>query len=136
MQINFFKNCVKGFLSSVLAGALLILLFGYICYTREDPDLLLKPLGLTALYVSSLCGGFVSSRFNKEQGLLSGAATGGIFALFILVISFILRSEGEAVGFLGWILYLAVAFAGAVGGYIGKPSAKKRRKKHNRKKHK
>ncbi len=133
MQNDFLKNSVKGLLVSIVSSAVLLLLFGWICYTREDPSALSGILGRVALYLSAFLGGFFASRFNREKGLLSGLATGGAFMLFVMMLSFLLRSGNEPAKFMTWVMFLLILLVGIAGGYLGVPSGK-RRKKKNRKK--
>ncbi len=131
MQKELLKNGIKGFLVSVITSVLLLLLFGLVCYTRENPLAFFKPLGLIALYLSSLVGGFFASRFAKSNNVLASVISGGIFAIFTLVLSFFVRSESENIGIIGWLMYLAVALIGAFGGIIvRKPT--RRKKKHRK----
>lgn len=133
LQTEFWKNSVKGFLVSILSSAVLLLLFGWICYTREDPAALAGILGRIALYLSAFLGGFFASRFNREKGLLSGLTTGGVFMLFVVMLSLFLRSGNEPIKFMTWVMFLLILLVGTAGGYLGVPSGK-RRKKKNRKK--
>ena len=109
------------------------MIFGYICFTRQDPETLFKPLGMAALYISAFAGGFASARFNKENGLPVGALTGVLLMLFVLIISFFLRQANESIGLVGWLLYALIALAGALGGRVGIPSAKRRKRRGARK---
>ncbi len=133
MQTDFFKNCIKGLLASLLASVILLFVFTWICYTREDPSMMISILGMVALYLSAFIGGFIASRFNRQNGLLSGLATGGVFMLVVIMLSFILRSGKESVGFVTWLLFLLITVVSAVGGYLGVPSGKKRRRKNKKK---
>ncbi|MBE6718216.1 MAG: TIGR04086 family membrane protein [Ruminococcaceae bacterium] len=132
MNTSFLKNCVKGFVAAILASVLLIFTFGYFCYTSKDPDSLINLLSMITLYAGAFIGGFVASRFNREMGLLSGLATGGLFMFFVLVLSLILNDGNGETTFLKWVMFFLVALASAVGGYLGVPNFKKR-KKHKKK---
>lgn len=133
MQTGFLKNSVKGFLAAIFSSGILLLLFGWICYTREDPSALAGILGRVALYISAFLGGFLAARFNREKGLLSGLATGGAFMLFVALLSMILRGENEPVKFMTWIMFLLILLVGTVGGYLGVPSGKKKKRKNKKK---
>ena len=130
MEKAFFKNCVKGLLVGISASVLLLFLFGWICYTKNDPAPLMGILGRAALYISVFAGGFAASRFNKGMGLLSGVCTGTAFMLTVLTVSLLLRN-GQPIGLLGWVMFLLVVAVGTAGGFLGVPSGKKR-KKHSR----
>ena len=133
MQTEFWKNSVKGFLVSILSSAVLLLVFGWICFTREDPAALSGILGRTALYLSAFLGGFFASRFNREKGLLSGLTAGGAFMLFVVMLSLFLRSGNEPVKFMTWVMFLLILLVGTAGGYLGVPSGKKRKRKNKKK---
>ena len=123
-----FKNSVKGFLISLGSGIVLILILGYICYTRHDPDALIAPLGLTALYLSALAGGIAAARFNKTDGLLSGAVSGLCFMLFIILMALFMRDGESGVGLITWLLYLLTVIVSAVGGRFGVHNKRKKKK--------
>lgn len=133
MQTGFLKNSVKGFLVAILSSGILLLLFGWICYTREDPSALSGILGRAALYISAFLGGFFAARFNREKGLLSGLATGGAFMLFVALLSMLLRGESEPIRFMTWVMFLLILLVGTVGGYLGVPSGKRRKRKNKKK---
>ncbi|MBR5322025.1 MAG: TIGR04086 family membrane protein [Clostridia bacterium] len=133
LQTGFLKNSVKGFLVAILSSGILLLLFGWICYTREDPSALSGILGRAALYISAFLGGFFAARFNREKGLLSGLATGGAFMLFVALLSMLLRGESEPIRFMTWVMFLLILLVGTVGGYLGVPSGKRRKRKNKKK---
>ena len=71
---------------SVLSSVFLIFGLGYLCYTNKDPDSLIKLLSYVAVYVGAFIGGFIASRLNKQSGVLSGLAVGGMFMAFIVML--------------------------------------------------
>ncbi len=133
MQIDFLKNSVKGFLASVLLIILLLLGLGYVCYMSEDPSAPMGWMGKTILFVSALVGGFIAAKFNKGMGLVSGAATGGMLMLVVMLLSLMMSEGGISLG--GWLSYLLIPVVAAAGGYAAQNLGKngKRRKKYSRK---
>ena len=132
LQTAFFKNCVKGLLASMLTSIALIFMFGWICNSQKDPSALAGVFGRAALYIGALTGGIVSARTNREKGLVSGLATGGVFMLVVIILSLMLRDGSSPVSFVTWVMFLLVALVSGVGGYIGVPSHKKRKKKNKK----
>ena len=128
MQNNFFKNCVKGFVIAALSGVALVFLAGLICMYTEDPRVMIKPLGIAALYLSAIIGGIVAAKINKIQGLLTGSVVGGMFALFVGLLSLILRDGNDKMGFVTVVMFLLIVPAGSVGGFLGVPTKSKRKK--------
>ena len=133
LQTLFLKNCVKGLLTAMLTSLCLIFVFGWISNSMEDPSRLVGLFGRSALYISAFFGGFVSARANREKGLLSGLATGGVFMLVVIMLSLFLRDGSSPMGFVTWIMFLLIALISGVGGYFGVPSGKKRKKKNKKK---
>lgn len=133
MQTNFIKNCVKGFLVSILSSVVLLLLFGWICFMQEDPDGLIGILGRVALYVSAFLGGLFASRFNRSMGLVSGLTTGGIFMLTVVMLSMFLRESDSPLSFMTWVMFLLIAVVAALGGYFGVPSGKRKKRRAHKK---
>ena len=128
----FFKNCVKGFLVSVVSGVLLLFLFGWICYAREDPSALIDIFGKATLYISALAGGFAAAKFNGEKSGLSGLGSGGIFMLFMVILALFLKSGQAPVSVMTWVMFLSLALVGALGGYIANPKGRSKRRKRRK----
>ena len=133
MQAGFIKNVVKGFLVAALTSVVLLFVFGWICGTQEDPEGLIGILGRAALYVSALAGGFAAARFNREKGLICGLSAGGGLMLTVMLISLFLRGDSP-MGMLVWTMFLFIPLVAAVGGYIGIPQKKKRKKRNKKRK--
>jgi len=83
------------FLSSVraqavwaLSAVLLLLVFCAVACSTDDPDSILFPLSLCALYLSAFAGGIAAVRFSGDgimSGLLSGLLTMGLLWLLALL---------------------------------------------------
>lgn len=67
-------------------GFVLLLLFCAIAYPMKDPDSVIVPLSLCALYLSSLIGGFAAVRISGD-GILSGLISGVLTMLFFRMLS-------------------------------------------------
>ena len=129
LQKDLIKNSVKGFLVSMALSVVLLMVCGYVCYTRQDPAALFKPLGVAVLYISAFAGGFAAARFNKADGMIVGLFTGIMLMGFVIILSLFIRENGEGSGIVRWLLYAFVAIVCALGGRFGIPSVKKRRKR-------
>lgn len=72
----------------VLSALLLLLVFCTAAYFTEDPDSIIFPLSLCALYLSAMIGGIAAVRLSGDgivSGLLSGIVTALLLWLFSLL---------------------------------------------------
>ena len=136
LQKVFLKNCVKGLLTAMLTSIALVFLFGWICNGAKDPAALAGVFGRTALYLGAFTGGVVSAKANREKGLVSGLATGGVFMLAVVILSLILRDGSQPISFMSWVMFFLVALISGVGGFIGVPSHKKKKRRKKKKQQK
>jgi len=84
----------------------------------------LVPLGLSALCIGTLIGGYITARLNKSMGMAVGAGCGlGVF-LILLALGAILGSE---LGIVTLIRAAAAVISGALGGVLGVNRRKKRK---------
>lgn len=133
LPIDFLKNCSKGLLLSIIAAAVLVMLFGGVCFTMDDPKAYIGVFGLASLYVSAFAGGLASAKANGKNGLLAGLATGLVFTVLTVALSF-LFSNGHRIGGIKWLMLFLVCIVSGIGGYLGVPSSKKKKKHYAKKK--
>ncbi len=82
----------KGFAVSVIAAAVLIFVVSAVAYSAGDPDSVIRPLALAALYISCAVGGIVSARLSGEHGAVAAlvsAAAGLMLLICVIFLSFI-----------------------------------------------
>ncbi len=132
---SFLRCSVIGALSSIGITLLLGVVASLILFKTNDPLKYITPSALSILYVSTLLGGYISSRINKRSAVLCGLLS-SIFVLlvFFLVSLFIPVSHSSGYDVLGEVaLKLAVIVSSIVGAFIGtgnnKKSSVKRKKK-------
>ena len=133
---DYLKNFIKAFFVSLITAVILLLISGYICYLRDNPAVLFKPLGVVVLYISAFIGGLVVSKLNADVSNQSAVIYGIAFSLIILMFSFLLRDKGDALGVVGWLMYLAVVLASFLGGLVANLSGGKKRGRTKRAKRK
>ena len=123
------QSALFGALCGMLSSLVLLFIVALICYRSPDPDALLSPLALGALFVSSFVSGFAALRRNRTSALLCGAAAGILLALFFLALSFFFvgKTEDALSPVLSWLIRAAMIPVAAVGGFAGLPRKKKRR---------
>ncbi len=131
MDNKLLKSCFAGIMVAFGMSAILLCVFGYICYTRNDPDSLIPILATVTLFVSAFAGGYIAARRMGQSGLLCGLISGGIFVGVIILLSLVLRDESSRLSFGNILAFLSVLGVSLVGGYFGVPNGKKR-KKHKR----
>ena len=117
---------IKSIAVSVICAAVLILVFTLAAFSADDPDALVKPLSLIALYISAAVGGFSCIKF-CDNGILSGVIAGAALALLVFILSFIPAGtpSGRSTAVTA-LMYLALIPAGTAGAFLGRKKAKKR----------
>lgn len=123
------KSCLFGVLGAIIISAVLLLVFNYICYINDDPDKYLGVLGVGALLSAAFFGGFISSRLNRESGLVCGLITGVLFVLLVILISFSMQTDANGMTTKSYLFFALVPIISAVAGLLGLPSKKKKKKK-------
>ena len=114
-----------------LASAVILLcLFCALSLTLRDPDSIIMPLSLCALYLSAVAGGAAAVRFSGD-GILSGTLSGLITAFLVFVISS-LPLPGSSFSMPMSILFTALIVpASAVGSVLGHRRSKNPAKRKN-----
>lgn len=114
---KFGKSIILGTIFGLLSTLVLTVLFALII---SKGSISLKVSGLIATLIivgSSFLSGFVSARIRGEKGLITGAVTGVVFYLIIVVLSLaILHSAVTS----SLVIKLAIlCFSGSIGGLLG-----------------
>ena len=116
----------KGFIKSVLFGTLIsaaaitaLLLIASVILFKSGifPKDYLLYIILCVLAVSGFFGGFISGRFNKSAGLLTGAVTGGVVFLVVLIAGLI--NSPSTITLATLYKLTAIVFPSMLGGVVG-----------------
>lgn len=114
-----------------LSAAVLLLIFCAVAYSMEDPDSVIFPLSLCALYLSSVIGGIASVRLSGD-GLMSGMLSGIMTLVLIVLLSFFpfpVFCE-DRIGSIGYlVMILPASVIGSVLGHKRKEKPMGKRKK-------
>ena len=126
----------KGFAVSVIAAAVLIFAVSAIAYSAGDPDSVILPLSLAALYVACAVGGIFSARVSGEHGAVAAcvSATSGLMLLIcVTLLSFIPSAvpENALSPALSVALHALIVAVSAACGMIFRPK-KRRARRHRR----
>jgi len=114
-----FLPSLKAQIGWVISGISLLFIFCMIAYSTEDPCSMIKPLSLTALYLSSAIGGFCAMKLSGK--LASGLISGIFTALFIFFLSVIpICKTGNDIG-TSLILNSLIIPSSFLGAFIAKP---------------
>jgi len=123
-------SALKAQIAVLLSGIVLLLLFCTIASSVEDPDSILSPLSLCALFLSAFFGGLASVRISGD-GILSGILSGSITALLILLLSLLPLPGCEKTITEKMLSYLCIIASSTAGAMIGKKRTTKK-KPHKR----
>lgn len=116
---NILTAAIKAQIAVVVSALALLLIFCGISISSEDPDSMIKPLSLCALFLSAFFGGLTAVRLSGD-GILSGICSGGITVLLVMLLSFLpLTSLNDPITtkLVSLLCILASSCAGAI---IGK----------------
>ncbi len=123
-----------GVVTGIISFVLLLFAFGSICMLINNPHKILLPLGLAAVYLSSVLAGCIAVKRNKDTDiLLCSALCGVIYTLFLWLCLSVVRiifNLDASFSFISFILNLSVIAASVAGGFLsglirpGKPKRK------------
>ena len=104
-----------------VAGLLSLTLFCAVAYSLADPDSVVVPLSLAALYISGIAGGIAAVRFSGD-GILSGWFSGVLSALLLWGLSLLpLPVAAQSLSILpATVLFLCIPLSSLIGAVIGK----------------
>lgn len=124
------RSSLKGAAIGLALSAILAFVICAAIIGLDDPDSLVFPLSLAALYVSAFVAGTMATRINRGGSLVCGLLSGGIFMLSYIFVSLFFPSELSAkYGFLASLLFHALIIVFSVlGGYAA--TAKRTTQKH------
>ena len=115
---------LKAQLAVIIAGLVLLLVFCAVAASVNDPDSIIKPLSLCALFLSAFTGGIFAVRLSGD-GLLSGLLSGVGTAFLIFCLSLLPFPETDSTAAEAVISFLCIVASSAAGAMIGKPRKKK-----------
>lgn len=133
-----FISAIRAQLILLLTAIVLLIVFCAVAYSLDDPDTVIIPLSLAALFGSGLAGGIAAVRISGD-GLFSGWLSGVVSALLIWLMSF-LPFPAAAHSFAplpATILFLCLPVSSLIGAVIGRKRKKspggppKRMRKHS-----
>ncbi len=119
-------SCLLAQIYWLVSALLLLLLFCCIANAMEDPDSILKPLGLCALYLSAVMSGIGAVRLSGA-GPISGALSGLFTALLVFLLSAFPFPDGGFSSIQSLFLTLAVIPFSVLGAVLGQRKRKKPR---------
>lgn len=126
-----FLPSFKSQIAWIVSGVVLLVIFCAVAYSTEDPDAMMKPLALTALYLSAAIGGVFAARLSGGR-MICGLLSGGFTALIVFALSVIpIFDSGITIGE-GLIMNALIIPASFIGSFIGTPRSKKPKKHPSR----
>ncbi len=128
--IRTLKSSIKGGALGLFISVVLATLMCAVAYASPNPDALLSPLALAALYLSAFCAGAISARINGSSSLLCGIFSGGLFMLAYMLVSLFFPAELSAKYgfFVSFLFHSLIILMSILGGYAGQKRAKKSHK--------
>ena len=114
------KVGARSVLFSLFAAFLLMFIGTAIVFNTVDPCVLITPISLSSLYLSSIFCGFLSSKLYRSSPLTSGGVSGLMFILTVLIISLFLKPETVTfTAGIQAILFLSIIPAVFLGAFLG-----------------
>lgn len=127
------QNALFGSFVGLLCALILLLAGAAIAIKSDDPDAVISPISLFALYASAFFGGFLALRKNRSSALLCGSLCGVFLLIFFLVLSFFLRgyTDSHFSSAIAWLLRIAMLPVSAAGGFLGMSQKRKKSKRRH-----
>lgn len=127
-----FLSCAisQGFF--LISSLVLLMIFCAIASSMDDPDSVITPLSLCALYIGAVLGGLAAIKLS-EGGVIAGLVSGALSSVLIFALSaFPFPTSGFNI-IKSLILTLVIVPLSLVGAFIGKKRTRK--PKHHRRKY-
>ena len=126
------KFSLYGVIAFIISALITSLAASLIAYSTPDPGSSLLPIGLAALYVSALIGGFVAYKFHRGLTLITGLFCGlGCIAVSLLLSLLIPGQTGDFSPLTVFLSRLPVIPCSVLGSFLAsaKPRRRKKRKR-------
>ncbi|MBO7250976.1 MAG: TIGR04086 family membrane protein [Clostridia bacterium] len=128
------RHSLVGFFCGVATLTVFLLVGAAVASNTEDPDSLINIFAFSALYISALiCGAITTKRCN--QNILLSGALGGVWlvlSLSLISVFFKTTSSAEHAWGIEMLIRCSVVLVSALGGYIGANRPKNTNKKRRR----
>lgn len=111
-------SAIRAQIVVLITAAILLTVFCAVAYSTDDPDSLIIPLSLCALYLSAISGGIAAVRFSGD-GIVSGLLSGAISMAAVFLISLLPLHPSGFDSTMGLILTALTVPASAAGSVIG-----------------
>lgn len=99
METGILKYSLKGVVCAVTGAALLLFAFNLCAFMCPDPDKYLNLFAVLILATTSAACGIASSGCAKDggnSGVVCAAISGAVYSALLIIVSIIIRGEGEA----------------------------------------
>jgi len=128
--LSLLRCSLRGAAIGLLVSVVLAVIICVAILGTPDPDALVFPLSLIALYISAFVAGLIATAKMGSSSLICGLLSGGIFMLSYMFVSLFFPSELSAkYGFFASLLFHALIIVFSVlGGYAA--TAKRTTQKH------
>ena len=118
--------------TAIVSSLILVLLSALIFNFTPDPKALISPVGKVILYITCIAGGYIAML--KGEKLASPIISGGIMAVFILLISMLTQEISESSPAVAAVSYIFIPLSFLAGGLARhlisskRPTRKRRRR--------
>ena len=126
-----FSSCMLAQAVWLISALILLAASALIAASTEDPDAVIRPLALCALFLSAMAGGIAAVRFSGD-GAASGALSGLLTAALVFLLSTLPLPEAGFGSVEELLLRLAVIPAAVAGSVLGHRRNGRRRKRRRR----
>lgn len=106
-----------GLLVGLLGSLSMLLLFSAVLTVQDVPQAAVSTLAAVAVAFGCFCGAFAAARMRASGGLLTGAATGLLLYLLLLLMGLVFQRQSPAAP--AFVKLGIALLAGGVGGVTG-----------------
>ena len=111
-------SCLLAQVWWIASAAVLLLILCAVISPLDDPDKVVKPLCMAALYISALIGGIAAVRISGD-GIASGALSGVFTAIIVMMLAFVPFPESGFDALTSVLCALLVIPASVLGSILG-----------------
>ncbi len=126
MKRKLIKSAVNGVFVSASVCIILTFVMSFILLRTSDPTRGADVSALLILCISAFAGGLFAAKKNGGQGIVCGTAVGIAVCFALFVGSLFHESDAD-----GYFMLFPVFLSALLGGFSGRPSVKRKRKKKN-----
>lgn len=127
---SFMKSVLVGMGAGIILWGIMLVAAGLFLTKTSEPEAFVSPVAIILVAMTAFFAGFVAQRLSGQKNVWAGVLSGVMLFVMVWVLSYIpIRAESETSALVKLILGLNFLFFSFLGGAVGRPSGRIKRKK-------